>query len=158
MSISKSSSPGIFDPFPQNLEAYKNVHQRSYSKLNGGTLQKTTTIKVADGPVLEKPHKEEISRAIDDSEKISTAISSYEKAQNKSIDVNKYDHEHELVHNEYNKDLEESPNPESQEDSKGKENQETDRFYNSESLLDQIYSKQEEELCDDFLKDSMPHY
>ena len=155
MMNSQTNSPDIFVPFPPNFEMEKNDYSRSYSKPNAGCMSKTTTIKVANNPVTVKPQKVETSRSVEESEKISTAVSSYDRNQARN-EGTKYVNDHELVHNEYNKSSEESPKPVVEEEPKRTEEIQ-DNYYNEESLLDQIYAKEEEQYSDGFLKDSIPH-
>eukprot|EP00343_Euplotes_focardii_P005745 CAMPEP_0205808100 /NCGR_PEP_ID=MMETSP0205-20121125/11970_1 /ASSEMBLY_ACC=CAM_ASM_000278 /TAXON_ID=36767 /ORGANISM="Euplotes focardii, Strain TN1" /LENGTH=124 /DNA_ID=CAMNT_0053083273 /DNA_START=452 /DNA_END=826 /DNA_ORIENTATION=- len=123
-----------------------------------GNSNKNVTIKVAIEPVTVKTQKEETFRAVEDSEKISTAISSSEKSQNKVTEM-RYDQENELVHNEYNKEFHYPLKADVEETSKEKNCDLDDHLYHNESLLDQICEKQAEEFCDDeFMKDSLSHY
>lgn len=155
---SKPSSPEFLDHFSHTVEMDRNSYQMSYSKPNMGPSNKNVTSKVATEPVTTvKAHREETSKAVEDAEKISTAISSSEKSQNKLLEM-RGDPENDLTHNEYNKDLHEPTKADTRETSQAK-NFEGDTVGNNQSLLDEICLKNSEEYGEnDFMEDSLSHY
>lgn len=134
----------------QNFYGYEEIPVRSYPKASEPQVEKGSYSKASTEPGSNSTlYRDDSSKAIEEAELKSTAISCYEKVAHKDIGSKTYG---DLGYNDYQVD-QEIPQPAHQPPNKVS----IDDLHHSESLLDKIFEDHNQEFSDEFMKESL-HY